>query len=43
MEKKRLGATGKETFGYVQIKDHYNLSVISNIAKNSHQKVLIAK
>jgi len=43
LEKRRLGATSKQTFGYVQIKDHYNLSVISNIAKNSHKRVLVSK
>jgi len=41
MEKKRLGATPKISYGYVQIKDHYNLSVISNIAKTSRVKVLV--
>jgi len=41
MEKKRLGAVSKQTYGYVQIKDHYNLSVISNIAKTERVKVLV--
>ena len=41
MEKKRLGAVPKQTYGYVQIKDHYNLSVISNIAKTERVKVLV--
>ncbi len=41
MEKKRLGAVPYQTYGYVQIKDHYNLSVISNIAKIERVKVLV--
>ena len=43
LEKKRLGAIPKQTFGYVQIKDHYNLSVISNLSKSSKEAVLINK
>ncbi len=42
LEKKRLGASSKNTFCYVQIKDHYNISVISNIAKSSRQHVLVS-
>lgn len=43
MEKKRLGATPKQTFGFMQIKDHYNLSVISNLANTGKIAVPINK
>ncbi len=38
LEKKRLGSISNATHGYVQIKDHYNLSVIGNIAKTKRIK-----
>jgi 7-keto-8-aminopelargonate synthetase-like enzyme/predicted N-acyltransferase len=36
LEKRRLGAKPIKTHGYMQIKDHYNTSVIANLTKTSH-------
>jgi 7-keto-8-aminopelargonate synthetase-like enzyme len=33
-EKRRIGASCTQSYAYVQLKDHYNMSVLSNLAKS---------